>query len=337
MAKISTYPVVAPEGSDIIVGSDTGSSNSTKNFTAQSIADLYVEVPNTLQQVLDAGNSATQNIILEGDVELNRLTLLDGPAVTDVGQMGWNSADGTADLRLLGGNVTLQIGQEQVTRVVNKSGVNLTQAEYQAVKILGAQGSRLSVSRAMADSDANSADTLGIVTENISDNSQGYVTSSGLVRDINTTGALQGENWMDGDVLYLSPTVMGGITNVKPIAPQHTVIVGFVVNSNSNIGSIYVKVDNGYEIDELHNVRIATATNGQLLRYNSALSVWENWTSDYIVEGQVGSVGAEPAQAAPAPVASVFTNVDPAVILGRPDAWVEINIEGTTYKFPAYS
>ena len=100
MAKISTYPVVSPEGSDIIVGSDTGSSNSTKNFTAQSIADLYVEVPNTLQQVLDAGNSATNNIILEGDVELNRLTLLDGPAVADVGQMGWNPEDGTANLRL---------------------------------------------------------------------------------------------------------------------------------------------------------------------------------------------------------------------------------------------
>mgnify|MGYP000040862584 FL=1 len=337
MAKISTYPVVAPEGSDIIVGSDTGSSNSTKNFTAQSVADLYVEVPNTLQEVLDAGNSATQDIALDGDMELNRLSFLDGPAVADVGQMAWNSTDGTVDLILMGGNVTLQIGQEQVTRVVNKSGVNLTQAGYQAVKILGAQGNRLSVSRAMADSDANSADTLGIVTENISNNSQGYITSSGLVRDINTTGALQGESWMEGDVLYLSPTVMGGITNVKPIAPQHTVIVGFVVNSNPNNGSIYVKVDNGYEIDELHNVRIATATNGQLLRYNSALSVWENWTSDYIVEGQVGSVGAEPAQAAPVLVASVFTNGDPAIVLGQPDAWVEINIEGTTYKFPAYS
>ena len=124
---------------------------------------------------------------------------------------------------------------------------------------------------------------------------------------------------------------------MKPIAPQHTVIVGFVVNSNSSNGSIYVKIDNGYKIDELHNVRIATATNGQLLRYNSALSVWKNWTSDYIVEGQVGFVGAEPAQAAPVLVASVFTNVDPAIVLGQPDAWVEINIQGTTYKFPAYS
>ena len=40
MAKISTYPVVAPLGSDIIIGTDASASNSTKNFTVQSIADL---------------------------------------------------------------------------------------------------------------------------------------------------------------------------------------------------------------------------------------------------------------------------------------------------------
>jgi len=337
MAKIDSYPTVSPQGSDIVVGTDGSDSNATKNFTAQSIADLYVEVPNTLQQVLDAGNSATQDVVLDGDMELDRLTFMGTTPVSDVGQMAWNSTDGTVDLRLMGGNVTLQVGQEQVTRVVNKSGVNFTQAAYQVVKILGAQGNRLSVSRAMADSDANSANTLGIVTENIANNAEGYVTSSGLVRDINTTGALQGETWADGDVLYLSPTVMGGITNVKPTAPQHTVIVGFVVNANASVGSIYVKIDNGYELEELHNVRIATATNGQLLRYNSTLSVWENWTPDYIVEGQVGSVGGAPAQVAPTTVAGVFTNGDPANILGEPDAWIDINIEGTTYRFPAYA
>ena len=40
MAKISTYPVVAPLGSDIIIGTDASASNSTKNFTVQSIADF---------------------------------------------------------------------------------------------------------------------------------------------------------------------------------------------------------------------------------------------------------------------------------------------------------
>jgi hypothetical protein len=336
MAKISSYPTVAPQGSDILVGTDGSDSNATKNFTAQSVADLYVEVPNTLQEVLDAGNSATQDIALDGDMELNRLSFLAGPAVADVGQMAWNSTDGTVDLRLMGGNVTLQIGQEQVVRAVNKSGVNLTQAGYQAVKISGAQGNRLSITQAKGDSDANSADTVGLVTENINNNAEGYVTSSGLVRGINTTGSLQGETWTEGDVLYLSPTVFGGITNVKPVAPKHTVIVGFVVVKNAANGSIYVKVDNGYELDELHNVKITSAANSQLLRYNSSLGVWENWTSDYVVEGQVGSPGSAPAQAAPTTVLSVYTNGDPSNILGEPDNWVEINIQGTTFKFPAY-
>ena len=65
MAKIDSYPTVSPQGSDIVVGTDGSDSNATKNFTAQSIADLYVEVPNTLQQVLDAGNSATQDVVLD--------------------------------------------------------------------------------------------------------------------------------------------------------------------------------------------------------------------------------------------------------------------------------
>lgn len=79
MAKISTYPVVAPQPNDIIIGTDAGDSNNTKNFTAQSIADL-APLSNTLQQVLTAGNTATLNIITTGAVTastVNVSSLLD--------------------------------------------------------------------------------------------------------------------------------------------------------------------------------------------------------------------------------------------------------------------
>ena len=89
---------------------------------------------------------------------------------TDAGTMSWNDQDGTANLILKGGNVTLQIGQEQVTRVVNKTGSSLLEANYQAVRISGAQGNRLKVALAQANNDANSAETLGIVTETILNN-----------------------------------------------------------------------------------------------------------------------------------------------------------------------
>ena len=191
-----------------------------------------------------------------------------GPA----GRLVWNDTDGTLDLGLKGNNVTLQIGQELVQRVVNKTNANLLESEYKVVRIRrvgegGTQGQRLAVVLAQANNDANSVDTLGVVTENIADNQEGFITTSGLVRNIDTTGTLQGETWADGDVLYLSPTVAGQLTTTKPQAPQHTVIMGYVVYRHQNNGKIFVKVDNGYEIDELHNIRITTASlaPGQLL------------------------------------------------------------------------
>lgn len=171
-----------------------------------------------------------------------------------VAKMVWNDTDGTIEFKLKGGNVTLQIGQEQVTRVVNKTGANLLEADYYVVYVYGAQGQRLAVKNAKADSDATSAGTLGMVTENISNNQEGFITTSGLVHDIDTTGGKQGETWADGDILYLSPTTAGYVTNVKPVAPYHTVTIGYCVYAHAVHGIIYVKVDNGYELGELHDV-----------------------------------------------------------------------------------
>jgi hypothetical protein len=208
---------------------------------------------------------------------------------TGAGSMVWNDTDGTVDLKLKGGNVTLQIGQENVIRVVNKTAtnINLLEANYQAVRVTGAQGQRLKVDLAQATTDALSAETIGLVTETINNNQEGFITTSGLIRNVNTTGSLQSETWADGDILYLSPTTAGQVTKVKPTAPNHLVIIGYVVSAHATQGSIFVKVDNGYELDELHNVKIASATNGQALTYTSATDIWENKTiiEDSITNG----------------------------------------------------
>ena len=221
---------------------------------------------------------ATGNVDLgEYELKAGQLEFDQTPTGTaGVGIMRWNDQDGTIDLGLKGGNVTLQIGQEQVTRVVNKTGSDLLEANYQAVRISGAQGNRLKVDLAQANNDANSADTIGIVTETINNNQEGFVTTSGLVRNIDTTGSLQSETWADGDILYLSGTTAGRITNVKPAAPTHTIIIGYVVRAHATQGQIYVKVDNGYELDELHNVAITSVANNDVLQYDSATSLWKN-------------------------------------------------------------
>jgi hypothetical protein len=197
-----------------------------------------------------------------------------------VGELAWNDALGTLNLGLKGGDTISNLGQHIHARVVNKTTplVALTKAGYEVVIVAGATGQRLSVKLAKADNDANSAGTLGIVCENIAGNQEGFICSVGQVTNINTTGSLQGETWADGDSLYLSGTTFGAITNVKPSAPIHEVRIGYVEYAHAVNGKIYVKIDNGYELDELHNVSInaGTLANNDVLTYESATSLWKN-------------------------------------------------------------
>lgn len=202
----------------------------------------------------------------------------------NVGKMFWNDSDGTLDLGLKGGNVTLQLGQEEVLRVVNKSGDDLLEADFAAVRLRdvsegGSQGGRLAVVKAQADNDFNSETTIGLVTETILNNQEGFITISGKVSKINTTGekSFGGlETWVDGDILYLDPVNAGYLTKVKPQAPDHTIIVGWIAYSHQNNGRIFVKVNSGYELEEIHNVNITSPTDGDVLVYDGTQNVWKN-------------------------------------------------------------
>lgn len=253
---------------DLTDGGDTSLHNHDSRYYTEIEADNKY-VPYT---------GATTNVDLgEYQLKAGQLEFDQTPTGTfTTGKVRWNDSDGTIEVMLKGGNVTLQVGQESLIRIVNKTATNLTEAGYQAVYISGAQGQRLKVDLALATSDLTSAGTIGIVTENIAVNQEGFVTSNGLVRGINTTGSLQGETWVDGDMLYLSPTVAGRITNIKPIAPFHTVVIGVCVHAHATQGSIFVKVDNGYELNELHNVLISEVLNNDLLVYESSSSIWKN-------------------------------------------------------------
>ena len=196
-----------------------------------------------------------------------------------VGATEWNNTIGSSQTLLKGGNVTLKNGVDLVARIVNKVVPNttLTKANYQVVRVSGASGQRLAVDLAQANNDNNSADTLGVVIETIATNQEGFIMTVGQLLEINTTGSLQGETWADGDVLYLSPTTAGKITNVKPNGSNgHIVVLGYVEYAHSSQGKIYVKIMNGWELDELHNVYISSVSNYDGIFYNSSTSLWEN-------------------------------------------------------------
>lgn len=217
------------------------------------------------------------------NLSLNSLTFNNAPVapVTTPGSLSWNDQEGTLDLKMKGGNVTLQVGQENVIRVVNKTGGNLTQAGFKVVRVRkasegGAQGQRLAVVLAQGDDEFDSTDVIGVVTENILVNQEGFVTTFGTVNGINTTGSLYGETWVDGELLFLSPTTPGGLTKVKPTAPNHLVIVGYVQYAHQNNGKLFVKTETSYELNELHNVAISDPATGEVLAYNGTTGLWEN-------------------------------------------------------------
>ena len=221
----------------------------------------------TMSYVLDIAG-----MLINDHIDFNQTT----PSTQQVARLLWNNQDGTLEFGMKGGVLNHKIGEEQVLRVVNKSGIDLIRTNYQAVRILGAQGQRPTVTTAQANTEATSVETLGLVAETINNNVEGFIKTSGVVENINTTGFLQGETWADGDTLYLSPTTNGGLTKVKPVAPNHLVIVGYVLHAHGTQGKIFVKVNNGYELDELHNVSLNSVANKDVMQYNSALLVWQN-------------------------------------------------------------
>ena len=181
------------------------------------------------------------------------------------------SADASIIVTTVGSTVDLSVSQTSpasvlVEQVRNSTGATLTKGT--AVYISGATGQLPTVSKALATSDATSAQTLGLITTDLDNNSNGYVTIIGLVDDLDTSA------YTDGAQLYLSPTTAGALTVTKPYAPQHLVYVAVVAHAHPVHGKLIVKVQNGYEMDELHNVSAQTPNNGDILVYNSATSLW---------------------------------------------------------------
>ena len=154
--------------------------------------------------------------------------------------------------------------------VRNQTGSTL--AAGAIVYINGATGNRPTVTLAQANNDANSAQTMGFVKTAIANNGFGFVIVRGEVEGLDTQAVSEGTQ------LYLSPTVAGAYTTTKPSAPQHLVYVGIVIRSHPNQGVILVAVQNGYELNELHDVSITSPTNGQVLKYNSTTGLWVNGT-----------------------------------------------------------
>ena len=244
----------------------TAGSTNLNGITDWQIGD-WLLFNGSVWQKIDQSNLVTS---VNGQTGAVSLTYTDVNAIGSItstdGSVTVSTTSGVADLSVAVAASTTNV----ICLVRNTTGATLTKGT--AVYISGATGQNPTVSKAQANNDTNSAQTLGLMSADLANNSNGYVTIIGLIQNINTSA------YTDGEQLYLSPTTAGALTATKPYAPQHLVYVAVVEHAHPTQGKLFVKVQNGYEMDELHNVSAQSPSNGQVLIYNASTSLWEKNT-----------------------------------------------------------
>ena len=160
------------------------------------------------------------------------------------------------------------------TNAVDLVTVKLSEAinKGQAVYISGANGTNILVSKASNASEATSSKTLGLLQTSGATNAFVNVVTSGLLDNIDTSAATA-----SGDPVWLgtSGNLIFGLAS-KPYAPAHLVYIGVVSRKSATVGEIIVKVQNGFELKEIHDVSAQTPTDKDVLQYESATTLWKN-------------------------------------------------------------
>ena len=160
----------------------------------------------------------------------------------------------------------------QVVRFYVKNTTGTTIPKGSAVYVSGATGDNALISLASATSDPSSSKTLGLTAEAIANDAFGYVIEAGYLTDIDTSATTAGA------AVWLGDTA-GSLSFVNPPAkPSHAVYLGVVVRVQSMNGSILVKAQNGYELNELHDVNAGSPADGQALIWQASTSQWVNQT-----------------------------------------------------------
>jgi hypothetical protein len=168
------------------------------------------------------------------------------------------------------GALSYAAASRMLQQVKNASGSSMPKGSV--VYISGATGGDALVTLADADSEATSSKTLGFLAATTANDSYGNVIESGLLSGLDTSAATAGQS------VWLSSTAGGFVFGAPPAKPAHSVYLGVVTRVHATEGEILVKVQNGYELNELHDVNAGSPTTGQVLQWDG--SAWVNATMD---------------------------------------------------------
>ena len=230
-----------------------------------------------LEQKVGVNNSTDPNS-LDYKVKQLELNFQDPEEIKDLAAGLLNHTDHqniTATWNQVADRIVLNVSQvpaagyaAQVKHIV-KAGqaLNIGQPVY----VSGSTGTNMIVAAASYSAESSSSKTLGLMGQTLALNDSGFVVSEGLLPDLDTSTATA------GDPVWLGPngTLIYGLVN-KPAAPNHLVFIGIVTRVHPQNGEIFVKIQNGFELQELHNVAITAPATGEVLIYNATTGLWTN-------------------------------------------------------------
>lgn len=192
-------------------------------------------------------------------------------AVAGAGVMAWNVDENTMNIGM-NANTTLQVGQETYYYVKNVTGSPISDGTVVMANGTNGASGRIHIAPAIANGTFPSKYIIGITTEDIADGADGFVTSFGKVRGLDTS------MFSEGDILYASPSVAGGLANTVPIAPNNIVTVAMVVNKHATNGTLFVRPSYGSNLLDNEALYVNNIQDGQALVYVTANTRFENKT-----------------------------------------------------------
>ena len=233
----------------------------------------------------------------------------------------------------VGNAVTVDITQPTSSNTIvlqarNNTGASIPVGSVVYVSGGTGSGNTLYIALSSATSESGSSKTLGITAETIADNANGTVVLEGFVEGIDTS------LYTGGQTLWLGNTP-GSIQGTIPVTPSHAVFVGYAARIQQNNGSMFVKIQNGYELKELHDVLITNVSEGQIIAWDNANNYWKNvapppGTTSLVQNDFVGTGSQVDFTLSIAPRSTTYTSV---YISGAYQEKSTYSVSGTTLTF----
>jgi hypothetical protein len=244
----------------------------SSGYTAQSIPDVNY-VTGTTSQHLKLDQTSRQHVTGSQPIFDEGINIGSNPTESQISghtksKVYYDTEYETLTVNI--GNTTkLQVGQEVLRYVYNNSANIIPNGSV--VRDTGIHNGlgvdTITIDLAIA-SGITVSDVVGMATEEIQINSFGYIAVNGNINNLDTLNDSQYASISVGDRLYLSSTILGGVTNIPQVSPNINIGLGRLLTKSATFGKIFVDVHPTLSLNDLSDVNIPSPLVDNVLKWN---------------------------------------------------------------------